>query len=271
MQICQTDGLKTIETRISPLREKLRNHPLYSALENIEDIQIFMERHVFAVWDFMSLLKFLQIELTCTSVPWIPGKNAVLARFINEIVHGEESDLNEIGIPKSHFEMYVDAMQEIGASTEKIDCFLEEIDRSKNIEVALGNLKIDDTVKEFVSHTFRVIDSKKAHLVASAFTYGREDVIPDMFIEIVKNAEERNQKSSYSKLTFYLERHIEIDGGEHGPLSLQMIAELCGNDKLKWQEAEEVAIISLEKRIELWDGIYQALILSKTHKNVFAV
>jgi hypothetical protein len=271
MKTSQIDGLKAIETRIAPLREKLRNHALYGALEDIEDVKIFMEMHVFAVWDFMSLLKFLQLELTCAAVPWIPGKNAVLARFINEIVHGEESDLNEIGIPKSHFDMYADAMQEIGASTEKIDWFLNEIRKTQNIEFTLNTLEIDNSVKKFVSNTFRIIDSKKAHLVASAFTYGREDLIPDMFIEIVKNAEQRNQKSSYSKLTFYLERHIEIDGGDHGPLSLQMIAELCGNDKLKWQEAEEVAVISLEKRIELWEGIYQALVLSKMHKNVFAV
>jgi hypothetical protein len=267
----QMNGLKAIETRISPLREKLRNHPLYSSLENIEDIQFFMERHVFAVWDFMSLLKFLQVELTCTSVPWMPGKNAVLARFINEIVHGEESDLNEIGVPKSHFEMYVDAMQEVGASTSKIGLFLEQIGEGEAVQTTIKNIKIETQVKNFLSNTFQVIDSRKGHLVASAFTYGREDVIPDMFIEIVKNTEKRDQKASFSKLTYYLERHIEIDGGEHGPLSLKMIEELCGKDEIKWQEAEEIAVVCLEKRIELWDGIHQALIQSKMHKNILTV
>jgi hypothetical protein len=263
--------LNTIETRILPLRKKLQNHPLYSSLESIEDIQIFMERHVFAVWDFMSLLKYLQNELTCTSVPWMPGKNAVLARFINEIVHGEESDLNEMGEPKSHFNMYADAMEEIGASKEKIELFFSLLSEGKAVQAALHNFELETEVKNFVSHTFHVIDSNKAHLVASAFTYGREDLIPDMFIEIVKNAEERNQRASYSKLTYYLERHIEIDGGEHGPLSLKMIEELCGNDEQKWDEVEEIAVASLERRIELWDGIHQALIHSKAHKNTFAV
>ena len=259
--------LKMIEDRIQPLREKLRNHPLYNSLEDISDIQVFMERHVFAVWDFMSLLKFLQIELTCTSLPWMPGKNPLLARFINEIVHGEESDINELGIPKSHFDMYIDAMQEIGASTDKIDQFFAELSKGTSIEKSITNLEIDNAVKQFIGYTFRVIASKKAHMVASAFTYGREDVIPDMFIEIVKNAETRDHKTKYAKLTYYLERHIEIDGGEHGPLSLQMVAELCGTDEIKWQEAEQVAIESLEKRIELWDGIYQSLLVSKNNVN----
>jgi hypothetical protein len=265
------NGLNAIESRISPLRHKLRFHPLYSALENIEDIKIFMERHVFAVWDFMSLLKYLQIELTHTTLPWMPGKNAVLARFINEIVHGEESDVNELGEPKSHYEMYIDAMKQIGASTEKIDLFLKNILAGEAVHSCLKNQNVDLAIKNFVSHTFELIESNKPHLVAASFTYGREDVIPDMFIEIVKNAEERDHKTSYSKLTYYLERHIEVDGGEHGPLSLQMIAELCGNDPTKWKEAEEIAVISLERRIELWDGIHQALIHSKSNEKVTEV
>jgi|TARA_R110000737_G_scaffold93859_4_gene127311 hypothetical protein len=261
------NGLKAIEFRISPLREKLRIHPLYSALGDIEDIQIFMERHVFAVWDFMSLLKFLQIELTHTTLPWMPGKNAVLARFINEIVHGEESDENELGEPKSHYEMYIDAIKQIGASTENIDLFLNKISTGVGIESSLNSLNVEVAIKNFITHTFDLIASKKTHLVAASFTYGREDVIPDMFIEIIKNAEVRDQKANYSKLTYYLERHIEIDGGEHGPLSLRMIEELCGNDPIKWKEAEDIAVLSLERRIELWDGIYNALIYSKSNKN----
>lgn len=264
------DPLKTIENRIAPLRDKLRNHPLYTALEDIDDVKIFMESHVFAVWDFMSLLKSLQNQLTCTKVPWMPGKNATLARFINEIVHGEESDVNELEVPKSHYEMYIDAMHEIGASTEKVDQFLDNLKTETNISSALIKMPIDNSIKEFVAHTFEIIDSGKSHLVASSFTYGREDVIPDMFIEIVKNAEERDQKANYSKLTYYLERHIEVDGGEHGPLSLQMIKELCEDNDTKWKEAEEIAVSSLEKRIQLWDGIYEALIQSKKIKIIFA-
>jgi hypothetical protein len=263
MLVDKMNNVKHVEDSIADLRYKLQNHVLYQNLENIEDVKIFMENHVFAVWDFMSLLKALQIKLTSIGTPWLPSENAKLSRFINEIVIAEESDMNEEGVPKSHFQMYLDAMNQVGANTEQIDNFIQSIKNGNSLLDGLSNSSINLKVSAFVKHTFSVIDTQQAHKIASAFTFGREDVIPDMFIKILDQSDKNNEK--YNKLRYYLQRHIELDGDDHGPLSLMMIEELCGNDEQKWFEVQSVARESLQHRIALWDVINQ--IIEKKNNN----
>ena len=247
-------NIEHIEKELAGLRNELKNHSLYKKLHTIEDVQTFMSLHVFAVWDFMSLLKAIQMNLTCVSIPWIPAKNAELARFINEIVVAEESDHDAHGVIKSHFEMYLTAMNEVNADTSKMNEFMKMIQSNNTVAEALENLSVPKEVKEFLNFTFDTIKTNKTHLIASSFTFGREDVIPDMFINIIDKATLENNKS-YDSFNYYLERHIELDGDEHGPLSLKMVTELCGDDAQKWKEVLETGKKALQLRINLWTGI----------------
>ena len=253
MEVNKISRIKHIENEIAPLRQRLRNHALYKNLRSIDDIKVFMENHVFAVWDFMSLLKALQVKITNIEIPWTPSKNPSLAKFINEIVCGEESDINELGEAKSHFEMYLEAMEQLNANVKEIKKFIALVGTGHPISYAWKQLNVDQRVVDFVNYSFSIIATNHPHLIASSFTFGRENLIPDMFMAILNEADVENKR--YNKLVYYLQRHIELDGDEHGPLSLQMVAELCGDDDLKWSEAARVAEQSLVKRIALWDTI----------------
>ena len=256
-------NIQHIQKEITSLREELKSHRLYQQLQTVEDIKIFTKDHVFAVWDFMSLLKTLQRELTCVSVPWVPRKKGKLTQFINEITLAEESDVDLSGESKSHFEMYLDAMRHMGSDTHKIEVFLSKIDQDSSIEEALDFAEVPEAVKNFVKVTFKTIYSNDAHKVAAAFTFGREDLIPDMFIEIIHQTHEQE---SFKDFLYYLNRHVELDGDSHGPLSLDMIVELCGDDQQKWSEVLVTAKEALEVRISLWDYIADNISKHKLEK-----
>ena len=254
-------NIDTINNSIQPQKELLLQHSLYNKVKSIEDLHCFLENHVYAVWDFMSLLKALQSKLTCTTTPWFATTNPQTRYLINEIVVAEESDLTIDGQRSSHYEMYIEAMKACGASTTGIEHFLTEVNSLKNIFVAIKKSNLHPNIKAFLDFTFRVIEEGKSHEIAAAFTFGREDLIPSMFTAILKNFQANFPDNDLSKLIYYFERHIELDADDHGPMAMKMITELCGTDAQKWSDVEEVSKMALEKRIGLWDAIEESLIL----------
>lgn len=249
--------LESLKAEIEPLKSQLIKHKVYSKIKAIEHLHEFMQHHVFAVWDFMSLLKSLQRNLTCTNIPWIPVGNANTRYLINEIVTGEESDVDETGNRHSHFELYLMAMQQAGCDTTQIAQMIEMIEKGYSVTDALNLCGAPLPVKAFVNNTFDVINTDKAWLQAAVFTFGREDLIPQMFISFVNElCEHAPEKISIFK--YYLERHIEVDGGHHSDLAYQMLISLCGTDAGKWSEATRYVKQALQYRIQLWDAIAES-------------
>jgi hypothetical protein len=251
--------ISTINEKIQPQKDILLQHPLYEKVKTIDDLHQFLESHVYAVWDFMSLLKALQSKLTCTTTPWFASVNPETRYLINEIVLAEESDLTLDGKRLSHFEMYVDAMKDCGAQTTQLENFLQKVIDTNNVFIAIKKSDLHPKIKSFLDFTFRVIEEGKTHKIAAAFTFGREDLIPNMFTEILKSFQQNFPETDLSKLIYYFERHIELDADEHGPMAMQMITELCQDNEQKWKEVEEVSLLALEKRIGLWDAIEEKI------------
>jgi hypothetical protein len=212
-----------------------------------------MQYHVFAVWDFMSLVKGLQHHFCGTQLPWTPPENANIARFINEIVLAEESDIMPSGQTISHFEMYLVAMKEIGADTAPVTSFLDTVSHSTDeIGNLLKQLALDQAVADFLSVTFNTLASGKMHCIAASFAFGREDIIPNMFMKVVSGMDRSTQIPAFR---YYLERHIELDGDEHGPMATEMVQVICGDDQDKWREATDTVKEALQARINLWTRI----------------
>lgn len=250
-----------LQRRLEPLRQKLLNHPLYERIQRVEDVQLFQEHHVYAVWDFMALLKFLQRELTCVNTLWYPSNNRLARRLINEIVLAEESDVDPSGAPASHYELYLNAMRQSGAALKPILLWVEKIQEGYSLRELLrfNVLGLPLHVLEFLRFTESVLRRGKVHEVASAFTFGREDLIPDLFSGIVKTLHQEFP-DKLEATVYYLERHIELDGDEHGPMAHRMIHSLCGEEERLWQEVEEVAVNALQARLALWDGMYRCIV-----------
>jgi hypothetical protein len=254
--------IERIQKVIEPLRQEIINHKVYSVINDIDDLKIFMQYHIYAVWDFMSLLKSLQIGLTCTTTPWFPVGNANTRYLINEIVAGEESDVDSAGVRKSHYEMYLEAMDQCGADTTAIDAFIAALKETGDLHAAYLAAGVPAEAREFVNFTFDVIGSGKAHLQSAAFTFGREDLIPNMFVSIVGDLN-RKFPDQLSLIKYYLDRHIEVDGDHHSHLALDMTAELCGENEEYWKAAEEITVNSLQQRIQLWNGVYKEILRVK--------
>ena len=246
--------VQQLKSAIEPVRNNLLAHPVYSQIQDLQGLQRFSETHVFAVWDFMSLLKSLQIGLTSVTLPWVPVGNADTRYLINEIVLGEESDVDEAGNRISHFELYLKAMQQMGASTNVIETIIAQINAGTKVQDAIEAAQLPKEVKDFLQFTFDISFNAPLHVKAAVFTFGREDLIPSMFMKILdKIYADAPDKVSIFK--YYIERHIEVDGDHHSHLALDMVNRLCGTDASKWEQATAASIKALKLRIGLWNAI----------------
>lgn len=249
---------------IFSFKNQLENHPIYDAVSTIEDLQCFMEHHVYSVWDFMSLIKYLQYQIAPTTYPWTPRGDGHIRRFINELVLEEESDETNIaGEYSSHFELYQKAMSEIGADTSASNQFIDTVNKA-DIDTALALHTVPSPSRQFTSTTFQFIANNKPHQVAAALALGREHIIPCMFRSILKKMGVTEKEAP--TFHFYLNRHVHLDEDFHAPLSLRLLNGLCAGDENKVQEAVDAAKQAVTARIAFWDGVLATINAKKENR-----
>ena len=242
---------------IAFLRQRMVEHPVFAAIRDIQSLRIFMEAHVFAVWDFMSLLKRLQRDLTCIEVPWLPPRDPQAAQLINQIVLGEESDIGPKGEPVSHLELYLGAMREVGASTASFKLFQTALANGATLAEAFDRAQVAPFIREFTGHTLDIASRAPVVAVMASFLYGREDVIPRMFSNLLEKW--RIGANRAPMFVYYLKRHIEVDSDQHGPAAKAILAAATADDPARGLQVLGAARQSIEARIKLWDGLLISL------------
>ncbi|MBK1646867.1 hypothetical protein CKO25_20000 [Thiocapsa imhoffii] len=238
---------------LKDLQAELIEHPIYRAVESVDELRRFMRIHVFAVWDFMSLAKSLQNSLTCTQIPWVPPLDEASARLINDIILNEESDVDRAGVAASHLTLYLKAMQEIGAPTDLFDEFLSHVKKGAAVDDALREAGVPAYAQEFVSSNIFLANHGSVEEVASCFLFGREESIPIMFRALLHKWGIAVDEAP--GMIYYLERHIELDSKQHGPAATKILEKLIGNDSVRHAKALHSAQEAIRARIRLWDGL----------------
>jgi len=247
--------------------ESLRNHPIYNSINDIRDLCKFMEFHIFCVWDFMSLVKSVQMGVCSNSLPWLPPKDGDLARMMNEIMVDEESDLGLNGKPISHFEMYLAGMEEVGADTTTILGFINRLRCGEPVAQALNSMPIHAAVKSFVEFTLSVCQMPLL-VRAGVFFHSRECMIPQMFRNLVDGLQSAG--TACPQMLYYLDRHIQLDEDNHGPMAKKIMENLYATSPEGKVKVEEVSQVALAMRINLWDACLRSFRWPKEEDSTFA-
>jgi len=238
-----------LEARLRPDLDQLAEHAIYGDAHLA--IARFMEFHVYAVWDFMSLLTGMIARLRPGGARWRPTREPVALRLLQEILLAEETDVVTPTFLGSHYEFYLQCMAEVGADASTLESIVNAISWGQDSAL----LRAPEAASSFVRTTLALVDGP-IEGAAGALVFGREVVLPEMFARF-----DGDLPSGFRR---YLDRHVELDGGEHGPKAKWILARLCGTDPARWARAERGARASLAARRVLWDGALAAVRESAT-------
>jgi hypothetical protein len=262
--------IDAFDQAITPLLKVLATHKVFCSINSIAHARVYLQHQVFAVWDFMCLLKSLYRKLSTKDI-WYPPTSSISVHLIGSIMLEEESDINEQGDRESHFETFVRAMEELDTDTSQIRGFIAWIKEEQSIEIAFEQIDVNPSIKKFVLSNAEVLNLE-SHEVLSAFVFGRELITSIMFTNLMKALQHHMNymdQSHLCTLISYLNRHISLDADEHFPKALKALIELIGDDLAKLDQTIDVAKKVLGIRIDFLDGIHKDILsINKTLQTI---
>jgi hypothetical protein len=233
----------------------LINHPLYNSIKTEEDVRIYMFNQVWCVWDFMTLVKSIQLNIVPSNILWMPPKYPELGAYIYEVLLTEETDKGyNSETNSSHFQTYLKAMYESKVDTSSVAAFIKLLENGFDFGTATEKCGIHDEAKEFISTTFEFAKSE-LHISTAVFCLSREGVIPDIFMNLLANVSLSN---NFKIFNWYLNRHIYLDSQSHGPLSIKLFKTIVDTPK-KQDEALHASLKALKARNKFFDYILNSI------------
>ena len=233
------------------LQDQLVAHPLFDRITGPDDLRLFMEWHVFAVWDFVSLLKRLQRELTGSGLPWTPPEHPRAARLFNEIVLKVESDLLPDGKVASQFEHYLGLMRGIGAATDQVEAFVDAMRQGISLEAALSRTGLPPAVAAFVRATLNTALNGDLDQVLGSFFHGREIVGPVLFRRLIEGG--NLPPEVRDSFCHYMRRHADSAN------LAEVVRDLVGEDEKREENLMKSAVAALKQRLSLWSALLECL------------
>ncbi|WP_081210590.1 DUF3050 domain-containing protein [Salegentibacter sediminis] len=230
--------------------KNFRNYPIHHYINNKQQLQVFMEHQVFAVWANMSLLNSLKEEFTKTTNPWLPIGDPDLRYLINKIILQEESARNYSGNHQSKFEIYLDAMAATGANTENITNFLRHVSHGTDIFLIIAASKMPIRIKRFIKTIFDIISEGKSHKIATAFVYSQAGISA---LNLIKTILEIEKETTIDLKLYKYYLHLEAESDLSS--SFEILEILCGKSMEKWKDTEAIAEIITKNQQTLMEGI----------------
>ncbi len=239
---------------VQPLRKQIVHHDIFQQLDSLEHLQLFMESHAFVVWEDLSIVRAFQKSKNKDFVPWALRENAAQMRSLYATLLLAEADLDMEGKPQNHLDLYIQAMEEVGANTSKIGLLMRYLEQGVPWVDAVSSLRINPRYKEGIIHLLRHLELAEAHHLYALFGFARLHQIPPLLEATALDLAEQHPEH-VATFVYYLEQARQYMCLQEDVLMAQMLTEQCGQDKEKWDSCTRLVAEVLQWRIKVLDSI----------------